>query len=403
MTSFVDEIMEIKHIKSGFAFSGNPIWIASSPFDNFIGAIERGRLVASHRGSRVYEGTFSLPLRVNLADVAESLTEFFIEPVPDGRALYTIEDAQTLLADRRFDFWIEDVDGDDDESDHVGCTVIPGRVSRQNFRKLASLDTDIFAARFLAGKGNFFLTTRSSGWMIVMKETEMSPLYFIQSGTATLTVTDKLTGMSIEFPGLESGVYALDVSEVRRLFVDRHGVLPSVLDVRRGSGFGCRVVVEKAVPAKERYRLKFRNSLGVYDIIEVFGPLTQTSDGEEDDVEGFDRYDEIIDGFRKMRNRTSSGISYEVSTGPIPPRAHNLLSDMLASEEVLLMDAFPEPVAVIPSVEEMRRKARPESPEIFTLKLAVAEDADAFTAAISGTSDSMKPKVFTRQFDRKFN
>ena len=393
--------MELQHVKSGFAFSGNPIWVAASPRDYFFGEEAKGRFVASHRGSRVFEGVFSQPLRVNVADVAESLSDFFAAPTADGRGLYLIEDGQTL-ADRRFDFWFEDVDAER-ESEIVGCTVIPGRVSRQNFRKLASLDTDLFAARFLADEGNFFLTTRSSGWMIVMKETEMSPLYFLQSETATLTVTDKLTGISIEFPELESGVYALDVSEVRRLFVGRHGVLPSVLDVRRGSGFGCRVVVEKGATAKERYRLKFRNSLGVYDIIEVFGPLTQTSDGEEEDVEGFDRYDEIVDGFRKMRNRTPSGISYEVSTGPMLPRAHNLLSDMLASEEVFLMDAFPEPVAVIPSVEEMRRKVRPESPEIFNLKLTVAEDADAFTAAISGTSDSMKPRVFTRQFDRKFN
>ena len=393
--------MELQHVKSGFAFSGNPIWVAASPRDYFFGEEVKGRFVVFHRGSRVFEGVFSPPLRVNVADVAEAMSDFFAEPVADGRGLYLVEDGQTL-ADRRFDFWFEDVDSEG-ESEVVGCTVIPGRVSRQNFRKLASLGTDPFNARFLADKGNFFLTTRSSGWMIVMKETEMSPLYFIQSGAATLTVTDKLTGTSIEFPGLESGVYALDVSEVRRMFVDRHGVLPSVLDVGRGAGFGCRVVVERAYPAKERYRLKFRNSLGVFDMIEVVGPLTQVAGEDDDDSRIFDRYDEVADGFRRKRDRVARGMVYEAGTGTVSPRSLDLLSDMLASEEVYLMDASPDPVAVIPSVEEMSRPIRPESPVAFKIRLAAAEDTDAFTADLSGVADSIKPRVFSRQFDRKFN
>ncbi len=79
------------------------------------------------------------------------------------------------------------------------------------------------------------------------------------------------------------------------------------------------------------------------------------------------------------------------------------LMDMIGSEEVYLLDLSELPVKVIPSIEELKYKPRPETPQKFTVKLQMAEDETNIMQDIIDGTESRKPRVFSKQFSKQFN
>lgn len=151
------------------------------------------------------------------------------------------------------------------------------------------------------------MTTRTAGWRIVMKETELYPLYFISlERFLYMTVVERTTGKTLIQDGnFDNGIFALDIDALRKQFFDEYGVLSNSFDIYKGdpSQYSCSIVIERSDPARERYRLKFRNSLGVFEIIELAGELTITPDYAAADEARFSRYDAETDDFTADRER----------------------------------------------------------------------------------------------------
>lgn len=395
------QAMRIENVISGYAFSRNPVWVCAPDGDGFLNPGERGRFVVSRMGARVFECVVTSPVRVNVSDILEAVSEPVGEGTADGSGLRRLEDGHTV-ADRRFEFWLEDMEGD--RSDPVSCVVIPGGVSVTNYRRLASLATDIFTARFLRSKGNFFLTARSSSWILPVPETELAPLAFIQAATGTVTVREAHTGTEISFRQLEAGIWAIDLEELRERFVSEHDILPSVMDVFRDGEFACRVVVELAGNARDRSRVRFRNSFGIPEIVSLAAsPSLSLSSDDGNDESSNRRYDPVTDSFGKSRPRKASGKVYEFSEVMIPPASLDLFKEMLASEDVWLLDVAPVPVKVIPSCEDFRHGTRPDSPVSLTVSFETCEETDCFMGEMTGADDSLKPRLFSNQFVKQFN
>lgn len=75
--------MNVQGIKSGYAFSRNPIILRESfPIDN-PNKIPDGRCEIIYAGTTIYEGRFSPPLSMNVAEIADAFVTFFNEP-PEG-------------------------------------------------------------------------------------------------------------------------------------------------------------------------------------------------------------------------------------------------------------------------------------------------------------------------------
>lgn len=284
------------------------------------------------------------------------------------------------------------------------CIVIPGGISRQNFKRLLQLNKDIFQERFFNPKGNFFLTTRTASWRIVMKETELYPLYFFPRRTGDLIrIVERTNGSIYENDSFDEGVAVLDVAALRRYFAEQEQVLSSVFDVYYNSNFSCRIVVERCDPTRERYRLKFRNSLGVFEIIELTGELSITPEYTDADESQFKRYDTRTTEFFTDRERVERKQSISVETGVKRPDEIRFLMDMLGSEEVYLLDLTPLPIKVIPSVEELTYRPRPESPQKFTVKLEISSSEENIMQDIIDGSENRKPRIFSKQFSKQFN
>lgn len=392
--------MNVQGIKSGYAFSRNPIILRESfPIDN-PNKIPDGRCEIIYAGTTIYEGRFSPPLSMNVAEIADAFVTFFNEP-PEGNIspIWQIEDTGDMC-DRELSCLFE-FDGYEAE---YNCIVIPGGISRQNFKRLLQLNKDIFQERFFNPKGNFFLTTRTASLRIVMKETELYPLYFFPRRTGDLIrIVERTNGSIYENDSFDEGVAVLDVAALRRYFAEQEQVLSSVFDVYYNSNFSCRIVVERCDPTRERYRLKFRNSLGVFEIIELTGELSITPEYTDADESQFKRYDTRTTEFFTDRERVERKQSISVETGVKRPDEIRFLMDMLGSEEVYLLDLTPLPIKVIPSVEELTYRPRPESPQKFTVKLEISSSEENIMQDIIDGSENRKPRIFSKQFSKQFN
>lgn len=392
--------MKIQGVEpGGYAFSRSPIIVRETwppeAFDK-----NGGSFWVELDGLKIYEGRFFPPLEIDLSEVMDAYVSFFPEPPAYSTdPIIEIEDAGDFSCRRCYIGF--DYDRLESETDFI---VIPGGISKQNFKQLISTGQNPFTTRFLNPRNNFFFTTRTASWRIVLKETELYPLYFlVKQQMEQVDITETVTRTTLTFDRLEPGVYALDINALRRKFMDENRVIPNVFDVYMAGVFSCRIVVEKSDISKERYRLKFRNSLGVFEIIELTGELTISPDYSEAEEASFKRYDSFTGGFYTDRERVERKQSVTVESGVKRPDEVRFLMDMIGSEEVYLLDLTPTPLKVIPSVEEFTYKPRPDTPEKFTLKLEIADSETNIMQEIIDGSEGRKPRVFSKQFSKQFN
>lgn len=387
---------------SHIAFTGNPI-ILRDDFDLSTQALHGYPFNVELNGVNIYTGRFNYPYSINIANIINSFIDYLPEPdarqYVDSGPLIRIESPEEFA--RRFVF----VQFNGEYDREFAFYALPGGVSRQNLNWLSGMsDRDIFTCRFLAKNTNCFLSSRTNGWSITIKETEIYPLYFINDNwDDEFTIVEKLTGKSLTIDCIDPGVYALDIEALRRKFFDEHGLLANSFEVFHQGQFACRIVIEQAELSKERYRLKFRNSLGVFEIIEVTGELTVNPEWSGDDDATFSIYNPITDGYVSTRERVGCKRRLSISSRVKHPDEILFLMDMLSSDEVYLLDMSPSPVRVIPTTEELSFKLRPDVPSSFNLFLDLVEDEAFILPDIFDTSDFRRPKVFTKQFTKQFN
>lgn len=376
--------MIARNLVSKCVFASNPIVL----WDDWDGVKDPGTAVVNIGYEEVYRGRFTPPVDLDLSEIAASV-HWYPEAKPGVQVLWQWPDE---MSDRflKAEFTVQG------QKHSWSGFIVPGGVPKQAFKFFAAKGTDAMKHRFMNNKSNFFLTTRSDSWLLVMDETELSPLYFIARAPEL-----KLTafGKTIVLP-MEGELFALDVAEARKAFFKQYGMLPSVIDVALDRGMACRIVIEKAKPAVERYRLKFRNSLGVYEIMSIEGEMAVAPSFAEDD--GYSGYDDIWHDYADARQRRERKVTLSIETEVKGRDKWIWLEDMLSSPDVWLLDAG-EPVKVLPEAEQMKYSLRPKAPGKVSLKLRLCEADANVMQRISDLSQSRKPEVFANQFTNQFN
>lgn len=279
--------------------------------------------------------------------------------------------------------------------------VYNGGVSDRLYRSLLAKNSDIFAEKLRKHNANFFWTVRSTDWRIVMKETELAPLAFITPSGYTLMIKELVTGRMLSMVFTSDTVAAVDFEEVRRIFYETYGTLANVFDVMVDSKFSCQVVIEQAQAAWERYTLKWRNSFGVYERMELVGNAKVSPFGK-DDVETYQVYDSVTDRYSLRRDRLKVQNTLSLSTGVIRPAMFMALQDLLQSDEVYLQGFYSSDVRVIPSVEGMQIPVKGTEPMAFDVKLQFCDSETLAIDDISATGFS-RGGVFSEEFSEEFD
>lgn len=380
------------------AFSRNPI-VVSHRYDEPLDK-NGGLLDISIGGSHVFKCRFSDPLEMDISEIVDAYIPLL--PEPDVISAQPVQQVFSFLESGKYDVMCHlDYASIENEFEFK---VMPGGISRQNYRRYAALGTDVFTEKFFESCGNFFMTTRTAEWRISMKETELSPLYFIIARqNEDIEIKAATTGQSLYLGTHDPGIYTLDFDELRRKATIDHQLLPNIFDVYRNETFACRIVIERADIAKERYRLRFRNALGVFEIIELTGELSFTPDYSEAEEATFQCFDPVTYSLYSDRERIERKQSISIAIGAKRADEVRFLMDMIASEEVYLLDVTPFPLKVIPSAEELEYRPRPTAPESFTLKLEISDSETCIMQDIIDGTTGCRPRVFTKQFTNQFN
>lgn len=381
-----DEALKVNIYPTGNAFTRNPIFLSVSSYSMATYSIRMNN-------EEIFKGNGIGEFCVNIAEVVETGIAS-TQILPDN--------TEHLLAVSGLSAKVTiHVVNEGEEEDNLSFTAWKGGISKKEFKRLRNMGTDIFSLKFLNESCNFFFTTRSNDWRITMRETELYPLCFIYPGHE-LKITELLTGQSLAVPGTAGNFYALNLEAVRLKFFTDYGVLANLFDVYSGDTFALRIGIEQSPTVRERYRLRFLNSYGTYEVFSLEGEASVTPGMDEDEDAVFRRYDEITDDYYSDRIRTEIQEAITIKTGFKRPQEIRFLLDLLSSDNVYLSGYGQEEIKVIPSAEEFSYRVRPDAPQNVTLKLTFAEKESNWTGEIT-ESGYRKPGVHSKEFSKQFN
>lgn len=388
--------MRIKNVNGAYVFARNPVVVESS----FSGADfdpKGGRISVAIDGENVYTGRFSAPLSMDLSEILDSNIPYFPEAQKSEQIIQQIEGNY-----ERYSVEVEASYGGMD--DYISFIALPGGVSNQNFYSWVQWGADALSGRFLANFCNFFLTTRHASWIVAMKETEMHPLYFFRKtaqGPELFQIFNPVTGEELLASIVGGGCYAIDIDKLRRsTFMSKKGLI-NAFDVHVDGELACRIVIERAELSEHRHRLKFRNSLGVFEIMETTGNLNLTP--EYDDGAVFKRLNPITRSLYNERERTLRSMTATLYTGTKHRDELSFLMDMLSSDEVYLLDFCEGPVRVIPTAKKLEIPTDVTTPLEAELSLQFVEPESNILQDIFTGNESRRQRVFSEQFNDKFN
>lgn len=381
-----DEALKVNIYPTGNAFTRNPIFLSVSSYSMATYSIRMNN-------EEIFKGNGIGEFRVNIAEIVET-------GITGARILPDNTDHILAVSGLSAEVTIHVVN-EGEEEDNLSFTAWKGGISKKEFKRLRNIGTDIFSLKFLNESCNFFFTTRSNDWRIMMRETELYPLCFIYPGHE-LKITELLTGQSLTVPGTAGNFYALNLEAVRLKFFTDYGVLANLFDVYSGDTFALRIGIEQSPTVRERYRLRFLNSYGTYEVFSLEGEASVTPGMDEDEDAVFRRYDEITDDYYSDRIRTEIQEAVTVKTGFKRPQEIRFLLDLLSSDDVYLAGYGREEIKVIPSAEEFSYRVRPDAPQNVTLKLTFAEKESNWTGEIT-ESGYRKPRVHSKEFSKQFN
>lgn len=343
-----------------------------------------------------YMGEVTAPVKVNLSEILEAVVPNMADP--------GISDEILVVDSHDYSVFIIVYDSEQQRAFTRTVKAHRGGVSKQNFRKLMAQGTDIFKARFLQAGCNFFLTTRTNDWRLSIKETELYPLAFFYPQWDDVVLRDPSTGETLELDGTSGALCFLNLEAARRYFLDEYGCIVNVLDVLVDDTYCARIAIEEARPQRERYLLKFRNSFGAFEVIELTGAAQFTpAFGDESDNGQYQRYVPDVDDFAAERPRMEMSNVIKISTGYKTNDELRFILDALASDEIYLLGLTDDPIRVIVTAEELSYERRPNSPQAFNLEIKPVEDDRCITPEMSDSLAPGRGGVFSEEFSEEFD
>lgn len=377
----------------GYAFTRNPI---------FLNIQESGvtRYVVKVGDDR-YSGTVEGCARLNIAEVVEAMLPDLNVSDPGNEVFCLVTPISAFNVEVDV---LPEALSESDGASHFSFIALKGGVSNQNFKVLDAAGTDVFESRFLNFTRNFFLTAHSDSWLLSMKETELYPLCFLSDVGLSITVRELVSGNEFTWAAPAKSVCALNVAGLRYRLFSENGVLANAFEIFADGKPACRLSIEQAKAAKERYNLIFRNSFGVKERVDIAatGSVKYGNADGDSDNSSLLRYDMDIDEFVRINSRRRAETTITIKSMLKSASDIRILKDLLASDEVsLLSDVYGE-IPVIVKAEDFGHAVRVETPESYSLKLTVCCDEANVSELIASPAHYGKPKIFSQTFSKQF-
>lgn len=243
----------------------------------------------------------------------------------------------------------------------------PGGISHRLMRYLSAQGTDIFTAKFCNPRTNFLLSTRTNRSLIAMRETEIGPLYCI--GIGLPIVISDLHGHSYTLtPPADGKIYAINLPEIRRIFF-LEGALASYFSISVRNKVIAVVII---TPGNENSLiLMFRNSLGMYEKIELSGVINIQPEIKKQDI--VLKYDYLTNDFSKTTERSGYTPVLSVESGYKTNEELGFIQELLLSDDIYLVNGD-ELIRVMVSSTKMKYKRPMTDPTSIEIKITFCDD-----------------------------
>ncbi len=243
--------------------------------------------------------------------------------------------------------------------------VYKGGIGKKMIRYLNTLNTDIFAYKLLNVDKQFFMTTRTSGRHIVIKENELFPLYFIASNKAYTVVSEY--GNVFAFPELTEGdMYAFNIEVLRNASYTSYGKIPSYLGILVDGKFVFDIIIKKPAVTPDKYIIRFANSFSAFEKIEVTGKAIAKPELTDD---AFMIYDHLTDDYIEQNNRLKIREIISADFGYKTFDEFLFIRDMLQSEKKYLIDQTGREHEVRISADDFTHDIVPREPGSIKLTI----------------------------------
>ena len=368
---------------ANMALTGNPIKLSinSSSLATYIISIGNQEIFT---GSG--EGNFFIFIQEILANV--------VQPAQ----LYNESEDILLQAENCSKNITINISNNDGNTQTLSLKVFIGGVSKRILRHLNDENKNVFIWKLMNPAGNFFQTTRTSGKLITIRETELLPIPFIYPRRRNNQSRCQQHRNNFNWSNRSTGC-PKPIPPSKKLF-DTHHIFASVFEIYVGEIKSCTIVITPGTISQERYLLQFLNSYGSYELIEITGTGSIQREAEQENT--FSTYDEVIDDYVESWERLSGRESMTVESGYRTNDELIHLIDMLSSDDIKILGLNGRNIRVNVTAENLTRASRATSPESIKLSLRFADSEQRYTSSIT-EDDFGSARIHTEQFTQQFN
>jgi hypothetical protein len=308
-------------------------------------------------------------------DLADYLTADSQTDIPEGDLIIQLPDFAT-------DYRVEI--GQDYTFEGIA---LQGGIPNHEFQSLRDKGWNIFSCRLCSSLDQFLFTTRTSGTVIKIKKSELFPFVFIHPGVPIVFKSN--SGSEVSTPAQPLGTFcAMDMNAVLKALPEN----TTRIDVCPSGQYAFRFLIQPEKLSAEKYWLRFRNSLGAIEVLEITGKAMHTPEFSEERI-----YETLSDSFfyEERRLRLEIRDSIEVETGYRERSEFPFILNMIQSHEIYFV--YPDGDSFRCHVTANNVKYRHLMTEPTSIKLKIrAVTEDSFV-----TPDSYQ--IFDDMFDETHN
>jgi len=254
--------------------------------------------------------------------------------------------------------------------------VIPGAVSKQFQKYMLFKNTNPFEYRFFNPLEQFIFTTRTDAYIIPIARKELACVFFMSPTTDTYTITNDL---NFDARTLITGTANAAKMVNLKLLVEEWE-LTSVARIKeiifRMNGANIFKYVIKDEVFENSYLIKFKNSFGIYEFLEVTGKALRTPEFGED--ASYNVFDPELQDFRKNSKRVPVNNIFEVETGYKSTDELYFIGDLLQKRSAYFIDGSNKQRCIITS-ENYSHALRKTAPESIKLRIQLVDNEQYYT------------------------
>jgi len=244
--------------------------------------------------------------------------------------------------------------------------VIPGGLSKEYQKFLIHQGTNAFDYRFMNPMSNWLLTTRTDANVISMTRQELACMFFLTPCNQEIAVATNRADRLVITAGTEGVPCMINLPVWLASLAPETPSSPITDILFQVAGINVIQISLTDKLSEESYLIKFRNSLGVYEFIEVAGKATRAP--ESGDNSTYNVFDTDLQEFRKARQRTNVLNVLNVDTGFKSSDDLYFLGDMLAASSAWFIDRLKKQKCLVTS-SNYAHALRQTVPETVTLKI----------------------------------